>query len=73
MPYRVEKSVMPIHPFCSVHGLLYFPSIREWLPYTLHQVLASFGSEIAIGESTCPKCLATAQQLMQTQYPALYR
>ena len=59
--------------YCSQHNLLWLESLQEWLPFSETRLLHTFGDSLRVRESVCPRCMATAQAALHTQYPRLYQ
>ena len=58
--------------YCSVHQVLFVPSLQAWLSYSPAQIAHAFGDAMHVVEATCPRCLAVAPTAMHRQFPALY-
>jgi hypothetical protein len=59
--------------YCSQHNLLWLESLQEWLSFSEKRLMHTFGDNMCIIESICPRCMVTAKAALQTQYPRLYQ
>jgi len=58
--------------FCSVHDLVFFPSLQEWLSFTPVQIEHTFGQALGLKASTCPRCITITEEPLYRQFPIVF-
>jgi len=67
----MEPTIMTLY-YCSVHDLLFFPSLQVWFSFTPVQIEHTFGEAICLKERACPRCTTITKEALQKQFPKLY-
>jgi hypothetical protein len=62
---------MTLH-FCSIHDLLFCPSLQAWLSFSPVQLAHTFGEALRLKESACPRGTAITKEALHKQFPQLY-
>ena len=65
----MATAMLTLH-FCSVHDLLFFTSLQEWLSFTPVQIEHTFGEVLCLQERTCPRCTTVTKAVLHTQSPS---
>jgi hypothetical protein len=65
-------SMLTLH-FCSIHELLFFTSLQEWLSFTPVQIERTFGEVLCLKESACPRCTTVTTAVLHKQSPSVPR
>jgi hypothetical protein len=64
-------AILTLH-FCSIHDLLFCPSLQAWLSCSPMQIEHAFGEALRLKESACPRCTTLTQEALHKQFPHLY-
>jgi hypothetical protein len=67
----MAPAVLTLH-YCSVHDLLFSPSLQVWLSFTPVQIEHTFGEAMRLKESTCPRCTMITKEALHKQFPKLF-
>jgi hypothetical protein len=67
----MAPAILTLH-FCSVHDLLFYPSLQEWLSFNPVQIEHTFGEARRLKESACPRCTTITKEALQKQFPKLF-
>jgi len=67
----MAPAILPLH-YCSVHDLLFYPSLQAWLSFTPVQIEHTFGQAMRLKESACPRCTMITKEALHKQFPKLY-
>jgi hypothetical protein len=68
----MAPAILTLH-YCSLHHLLFSPSLQVWLSCTAVQIEHTFGEALRLTESACPRCTTITKEALQRQFPKLYR
>jgi hypothetical protein len=63
-------AILALH-YCSVHKLLFCPSLQAWLSFSPVQLEHTFGEAMRLTESACPRCTTITKEALHKQFPKL--
>ena len=67
----MASAIMTLH-YCSVHDLMFSPTLQAWLSFTPVQIEHTFGEAMRLKESACPKCMTITTEALHKQLPKLF-
>jgi hypothetical protein len=67
----MAPALLTLH-YCSLHHLLFSPSLQVWLSCTAVQIEHAFGEALRLKESACPLCTTLTKEALHRQFPTLY-
>src|SRR5215813_15450174 len=67
----MAPAILTLH-YCSVHKLLFCPSLQEWLSFSPVQIEHTFGKAMRLTERACPRCTTIMHEALAKRIPTLY-